>query len=76
MGKTGETFLVGPDDLMRSDSRLFLEDPEAVQARRRSRRARRPTSPTSAIRQGGTTLVQPVDDRGHASWRSAASAAR
>ena len=31
MGKTGETFIVGPDDLMRSDSRLFLEDPEAVQ---------------------------------------------
>ena len=29
MGKTGETFIVGPDDLMRSDSRLFLEDPEA-----------------------------------------------
>ena len=28
MGKTGETFIVGPDDLMRSDSRLFLEDPE------------------------------------------------
>ena len=29
MGATGETFIVGPDDLMRSDSRLFLEDPEA-----------------------------------------------
>ena len=29
MGKTGETFIVGPDDLMRSNSRLFLEDPEA-----------------------------------------------
>ena len=28
MGKTGETFLVGPDGLMRSDSRLFLENPE------------------------------------------------
>ncbi len=27
MGKTGETFIVGPDDLMRSDSRLFLEEP-------------------------------------------------
>ena len=31
MGRTGETFLAGPDDLMRSDSRLFLENPEAVQ---------------------------------------------
>ena len=28
MGKTGETFLVGPDNLMRSDSRMFLENPE------------------------------------------------
>ena len=34
MGETGETFIVGPDDLMRSDSRLFLENPETVQARR------------------------------------------
>ena len=32
MGKTGETFLVGPDGLMRSDSRLFLGEPRAVQA--------------------------------------------
>src|SRR5262249_3629906 len=28
MGATGETFVVGPDGLMRSDSRLFLENPE------------------------------------------------
>ena len=28
MGKTGETFIVGPDDLMRSNSRLFVEDPK------------------------------------------------
>ena len=34
MGKTGETFIVGPDDLMRSNSRLFLEDPNSLQARR------------------------------------------
>ena len=27
MGTTGETYLAGPDDLMRSDSRLILEDP-------------------------------------------------
>lgn len=27
MGNTGESFLAGPDDLMRSDSRLFLENP-------------------------------------------------
>jgi hypothetical protein len=28
MGETGETYLAGPDNLMRSDSRLFLQDPE------------------------------------------------
>ena len=28
LGKTGETFIVGVDGLMRSDSRLFLENPE------------------------------------------------
>ncbi len=45
MGKTGETFIVGPDDLMRSDSRLFLEDPGGVQTRRDRRRAPRPMWP-------------------------------
>ena len=53
MGKTGETFIVGPDDLMRSDSRLFLEDPEGVQTRRRrgghtTRRRRRTRSGSTA----------------------------
>ena len=52
MGATGETFIVGPDDLMRSNSRLFLEDPQALQARRRRRRALRPTSPRT--RSGNT----------------------
>ena len=28
LGETGETILGGPDELMRSDSRLFLEDPQ------------------------------------------------
>lgn len=59
MGKTGETFLVGPDDLMRSDSRLFLENPEQF----RSDVIDAGTPPQTAedsLRQGGTTLVQPV----------------
>ena len=43
MGKTGETFIVGPDDLMRSDSRLFLEDPRADSSATSSRRAHHPT---------------------------------
>ncbi|OFB43872.1 cyclase [Mycolicibacterium sp. (ex Dasyatis americana)] len=59
LGQTGETMIVGPDGLMRSDSRLFVEDPqaylrEAVAAGTPAEVAER------AIQQGGTTLVQPV----------------
>jgi class 3 adenylate cyclase len=59
MGKTAETYLAGPDNLMRSDSRLFLEDPtryhrEAVAA------GTPPDIVDKAIRWHGTTLVQPV----------------
>ena len=59
MGKTGETFIVGPDDLMRSDSRLFLEDPEAYK-RDVVDAGTPPDVADEAIRQHGTTLVQPV----------------
>ena len=59
MGKTGETFIVGPDDLMRSDSRLFLEDPEAYK-RDVVEAGTPPDVAEEAIRQHGTTLVQPV----------------
>lgn len=59
LGKTGETFVVGSDGLMRSDSRLFLENPEqykndVVQA------GTPPDVADMAIRLGGTTLVQPA----------------
>ncbi len=59
MGKTGETFIVGPDDLMRSDSRLFVEDPQrfvtdVVKA------GTPPDVAQDSIRQKTTTLVQPV----------------
>jgi class 3 adenylate cyclase len=59
MGKTGETFIVGPDDLMRSDSRLFLEDPEAYK-RDVVEAGTPPDVAEEAIERGGTTLVQPV----------------
>jgi class 3 adenylate cyclase len=59
MGKTGETFIVGPDDLMRSDSRLFLEDPEAYK-RDVVDAGTPPDVADEAIQRGGTTLVQPV----------------
>jgi class 3 adenylate cyclase len=59
MGQTGETFIVGPDDLMRSNSRLFLEDPEAYK-RDAIAAGTPPDVAQDAIRQHGTTLVQPV----------------
>ena len=59
MGRTGETFVVGPDNLMRSDSRLFLEDPEAY--RREVISAGTPPEVADrAIEEGTTVLIQPV----------------
>jgi class 3 adenylate cyclase len=63
MGKTGETYLAGPDNLMRSDSRLFLENPsqyrhDAVAG------GTHPDIVNKAIQLGGTTLVQPVASAG------------
>ena len=59
MGRTGEAYLVGKDDLMRSDSRLFLEDPEAYRADVVAA-GTPPEVADRAIRQGTTVLVQPV----------------
>jgi len=60
MGATAETYLAGPDKLMRSDSRLFLEDPEKY--RREAEAAGTPPDIVDqAIRWHGTTLVQPVE---------------
>jgi class 3 adenylate cyclase len=59
MGATGETFLAGPDDLMRSDSRLILENP--AQYKHDVVRAGTPLDiADTAIRLSMTTLVQPV----------------
>ncbi|MGI9161779.1 MAG: HAMP domain-containing protein, partial [Mycobacterium sp.] len=64
LGETGETVLAGPEFLMRSDSRLFLEDPEKY---RQSviDAGTPPDIPDIAIRQGGTTLIQPVNGEVH-----------
>ncbi|WIM89467.1 adenylate/guanylate cyclase domain-containing protein [Candidatus Mycobacterium wuenschmannii] len=60
MGATAETYLAGPDGLMRSDSRLFLEDPAKYQ--RDAVAAGTPADVVDkAIRWHGTTLVQPVE---------------
>ncbi|MDD4868666.1 MAG: adenylate/guanylate cyclase domain-containing protein, partial [Mycobacterium sp.] len=63
MGPATETYLAGSDDLMRSDSRLFLED--AAEYRREAVAAgTAPENVEEAIRLGGTTLVQPVPSAG------------
>ena len=63
MGRSMETYLAGPDSLMRSDSRLFLQDPEKY--RREAMAAGTPEAVVDkAIRLGGTTLVQPVPTAG------------
>ncbi|BBZ27371.1 adenylate/guanylate cyclase domain-containing protein [Mycolicibacterium madagascariense] len=59
MGDTGETIIVGPDDLMRSNTRLFIENPEEYR-REVVEAGTPPDIADDAIRQHGTTLVQPV----------------
>lgn len=61
LGQTGETILVGPDNLMRSDSRVFLEDPDRYQ-RDVVRAGTAPEVVEKAVRQGGTMLVQPISE--------------
>jgi class 3 adenylate cyclase len=59
LGDTGEVFLVGPDNLMRSDSRMFLQDRQAY--KRAVVAAGTPVEDADrAIQLGGTTLVQPI----------------
>ena len=69
MQSTGEAFLAGPDELMRSDSRMFLDDPQ--QYKRDVVKAGTPRDVAdTAIRLGGTTLVQPIGgDATHAAQR-------
>lgn len=63
VGPSTETYLAGPDNLMRSDSRLFLQDPKEY--RREAIAAGTPADVVDeAIRLGGTTLVQPVASSG------------
>ncbi len=64
MGDTGETILAGQEFLMRSDSRLFLENPEQYRTMVIDA-GTPPDIPDIAIRQGGTTLVQPVTPDAH-----------
>ena len=69
MGETAETYLAGPDGLMRSDSRLFLQDPKKYE-RDAVAAGTPPDIVAKAIRWHGTTLVQPVETEAfHAAQR-------
>jgi class 3 adenylate cyclase len=69
MGDTAETYLAGPDGLMRSDSRLFLQDPKKYE-RDAVAAGTPPDIVAKAIRWHGTTLVQPVETEAfHAAQR-------
>jgi class 3 adenylate cyclase len=60
LGDTGEIYIVGPDRLMRSDSRLFLEDPPEYQQRLAD--TDYPPEIGEAVEAFDTTvLVQPVE---------------
>jgi class 3 adenylate cyclase len=63
MGTTTETYLAGPDTLMRSDSRLFIEDPKEYQSGAVAAGTPRDVV-NKAVQLGTTTLVQPVDTAG------------
>lgn len=63
MGRSTETYLAGPDGLMRSDSRRFLQNPDAYQ-REAVAGGTPPDTVKRAMRLGGTTLVQPIQTEG------------
>ncbi|WP_262490892.1 adenylate/guanylate cyclase domain-containing protein [Mycobacterium simiae] len=63
MGRSTETYLAGPDNLMRSDSRLFLQDKEKYR-REAVAGGTPPDVVDRAIRLGSTVLVQPVPSKG------------
>ena len=59
LGETGETYLVGADHLMRSATRLVLEDPAAYQAQA-IEGGIDPDLAARTARLQGTVLIQPV----------------
>jgi class 3 adenylate cyclase len=60
LGQTGESLIVGPDHLTRSDARNYLEDPEGFLASQRA--AGVPEETLNRIRTFKTTILQmPID---------------
>jgi class 3 adenylate cyclase len=60
LGGSGETYLVGPDSLMRSSSRLIIQEPERYAAESIDG-GTTPDVAEQAVREGSTILVQPVE---------------
>ena len=65
LGNTGETFLAGPDELMRSDSRLFLENPQQYK-----REVVEAGTPPEKLEAGATVTFAQVEG----GWKVASSA--
>ncbi|HEY6599435.1 MAG TPA: adenylate/guanylate cyclase domain-containing protein [Pseudomonadales bacterium] len=59
LGKTGETYLVGPDYLMRSDSRFLIEEPQAYAEQLANDGVPAPEI-AAILRENSTILVQKV----------------
>lgn len=60
LGNTGEVYLVGLDDLMRSNSRRLIEEPGAY-AQRAINGGTPPSVAERIVEVGGTVLLQPVN---------------
>lgn len=59
LGETGETYLAGPDQLMRSTSRLLIEDPKAYE-RAAVAAGTPPETAARAVAVAGTIQIQPT----------------
>ncbi|WP_144875715.1 adenylate/guanylate cyclase domain-containing protein [Microbacterium sp. 1.5R] len=59
LGDTGEVYLVGRDDLMRSNSRILIENPDEYE-RRAVNGGVAPSIAARAVAVNGTVLLQPV----------------
>ena len=59
LGDTGEVYLVGRDDLMRSNSRVLIEDPDDYE-RRAVNGGVAPSVAQRVVQVDGTVLLQPV----------------
>lgn len=60
LGDTGEVYLVGRDDLMRSNSRRLIEHPDTY-AQRATDGGTAPSIASRVVDVNGTVLLQPVD---------------